>query len=44
MLCNYSLFAMSAMGNCSLLVSVSLRLRRWRVVQRITMFAVVNAR
>ena len=35
---------MSAMGKCSLLVSVSLRLIRWSVVQRCTLFAVVDAR
>ena len=39
-----SLFAMSAMGKCSLLVSVSLRLRRLSVVQRCLLFADVNAR
>jgi len=39
-----SLFATSAMGKCSLLVSVSLRLRRLSVVQRCTLIAVTNAR
>jgi len=37
-------FATSAIGKCSLLVSVSIRLRRWSVVQRCTLFAAVNAR
>jgi len=36
--------AMSATGKCSLLGSVPLRLRRWSVVQRCMLFAVVNAR
>jgi hypothetical protein len=39
-----SLFATSAMGKCSLLGSASLRLMRSSVVQRGTLFAVVNAR
>jgi len=39
-----SLFAMSAMGKCSLLVSVSLRFMRQSDVQRCPLFAVVNAR
>jgi len=39
-----SLFVMSAVGKCSLLVSVTLRLMRWSVLQRCTLFAVMNAR